>query len=918
MKFYVHVARVMDKLFVRGYDNGKRINDIIEYSPYTFESVKRSSPYKTLKGSTVIKFHQDSMTEAQNYIRTNKDVVGKSIYGLEAFEYQFINDEYSGEIKYDPSLISVVTIDIETDSENGFPDIRTANKAVIAITLRKNDKVITFGTKEYTTELDYVQYVKCKDENDLLKKFLDVWCSEEWMPDIITGWNVEFFDMPYIINRLERLFGESVAKRLSPWKRWEKKLDYQFMSRNNDNKKEGEEDEKEYVRIPLGITILDYMQLYKKFTFAQQESFRLDHIAFMELGERKLDYNELGYETLDAFYKNDYQNFINYNIRDVDLVYRIDQKMKLLEQVYAITYDAKVNFVDSLTTVAMWDVIIHNYLLSKNIVIPLKKRGDKTRQIEGGYVKDPQNGLHKWVVSFDLNSLYPHLIMQYNISPETFEGQLFEFDNLITPNSVDMFINGVIDEKRSHQERNNILEKISLRLEQLGEEKKDLIKSFDQKHLKKNNSLVLQHESIREILDTVDVTICPTGCLFNKAERGFLPTLMDNMYNDRTVWKKRMLEAKKAYEQNKTQELENEIARCHNMQLAKKIQLNSAYGALSNAFFRWFDNRLAESITKAGQFSIRWMERKINQYLNKILNTENVDYVLAIDTDSMYITFDKLVQKVYEGKTPSTDDIVNFLDKTCQKVIEPFIDKEYDILSKYVSAFDQKMKMKRESIAEKGIWTGKKHYILNVWDLEGVRYKEPKLKMQGIEAVRSSTPSACRTYIKEALDIIMNKTEPELWTFISKKRKEFKSLSFEEVAFPRSVRGMIEKDIRDKNGKIIQKAYNNGTLAFISGTPIHVKGSLMYNFLLQFKKLDNKYPLINEGEKIKFCYVLESAPIPTNVIAAPGKLPKELELDMFLDKEMQFDKAFLEPLRTILNVINWKEQNDENTLDAFF
>ncbi len=907
MKFYTHIARVFDKLYLRGYENGERIHDIIEYTPYTFESTNKNTGYVALDGTPVIKLHHDSISEASAYIKTNKDVVGKKIFGIEAFEYQFINDNYPGEISYDPSLISVVTIDIETDSSNGFPDISSADKAITAITLRKTDRVITFGTQDYIPELDYVSYVKCKDEHDMLKKFLDVWSSDEWLPDIITGWNVEFFDMPYIINRIERLFGENTAKKLSPWKRWEKKIDYQFMGRKKDN----EEEVKNYVRIPLGITILDYMQLYKKFTFAQQESFRLDHIANQELGEKKLDYGEMGYESLDDFYKRDFQNFINYNIRDVDLVYRIDQKMKLLEQVYAISYDAKVNFIDSLATVAMWDVIIHNYLLSKNIVIPMKKRGDKTRQIEGGYVKDPQNGLHKWVVSFDLNSLYPHLIMQYNISPETFAGQLFEFDNAVTAKSVDMFLNGVVDKTRSSEEKTRILENIESGFEQNSI-------SVQKKELKFNQKLVLEYDSIREMLDQYQLTICPTGCLFNKKERGFLPNLMDTMYNDRTVWKKRMLEAKKAYESNKTRELENEIARCHNMQLAKKIQLNSAYGALSNAFFRWFDNRLAESITKAGQFSIRWMEQKMNEYLNKVLKSDNADYVIAIDTDSMYITFDKLVDKIFANKTPTTDEIVSFLDKTCQNIIEPFIDKEYANLAKYVSAYDQKMKMKRESIAEKGIWTGKKHYILNVWDLEGVRYKEPKLKMQGIEAVRSSTPSACRNYIKDSLDIIMNKSEPELWDYIAVKRKEFKSLSFEDVAFPRSVRGLLERDILDSNGQIIQKSYNTGTLNFKSGTPIHVKGSLMHNYLIKLKKLENKHPVIREGDKIKFCYVLDSSPIPTNVIAAPGKLPKDLGLDKFLDKEMQFEKAFLEPLRTILDVIKWKEKNDNNTIDNFF
>ena len=253
---------------------------------------------------------------------------------------------------------------------------------------------------------------------------------------------------------------------------------------------------------------------------------------------------------------------------------------------------------------------------------------------------------------------------------------------------------------------------------------------------------LLQYETVREVLEKYNVTIAPTGCLFDKSERGFLPTLMETMYNDRSAWKKRMLEAKKMYEKEKFQKWENEIARCHNMQLAKKIQLNSAYGALSNQFFRWFDNRLAESITKAGQLSIRWMEREINKYLNKTLKTVDKDYVIAIDTDSMYVTLDGLVQKVY-GPAADTMDVkqlVDFLDRTSQQIIEPFIDEKYAELATYVAAYEQKMKMKREAIANKGIWTGKKHYILNVYDLEGVRYEEPKLKMQGIEAVRSSTP----------------------------------------------------------------------------------------------------------------------------------------------------------------------------------
>ncbi len=903
MKFYTHVYKLFDKLFLRGYENGKRIQEEIDYQPYIFISSSRQSEFKTLDGQMVSKMYPGSIKDARSYIEKYKDVSGHNIYGIEAFEYQYINDNYPGEVAYDPSLISVVTLDIETDSEGGFPNIETADKALTALTLRKNDKAVTFGLQPYTPELDYVTYIECVSERDMIERFLNLWRSEEWLPDVVTGWNVEFFDIPYLINRITRLFDEKTAKRMSPWGRWEQRRNPNVLDRV------------EYMNSPLGISVLDYMQLYKKFSFQNQESFKLDHIAFVELGERKLDYTELGFETLDEFYKGDFRNYINYNIRDVDLVYRLDQKMKLIEQVYAIAYDGKVNFIDSLTTVGMWDIIIHNYLLQRNIVVPLKKVGLKPRQIEGAYVKDPQVGLHEWVVSFDLNSLYPHLIMQYNISPETLKGQMLEYDLAITTKSVDKFLDGELDRVRSEDERASTLQAIENEIQGLVEQ--NIIENDKEKLALYNAKYFLKQETIREILNKHNLTITPTGCVFDKGERGFLPTLMENMYNDRALWKKRMLEAKKAYEKTKTKELENEIARCHNMQLAKKIQLNSAYGALSNQFFRWFDNRLAESITKSGQLSIRWMERRVNEYMNKLVGTKDEDFVIAIDTDSMYIRFDKLVKKLRpDGDIKSN---VEYLDRACGTIMEPFIDKNYQALADYVNAYEQKMKMKREAVANKGIWTGKKHYILNVYDLEGVRYEKPKLKIQGIEAVRSSTPAACRQHIKTALDIIMTYSEKELQDYIKKAREEFVALPFEDVAFPRSVRGLMKEDKVDKMGQLVQKSYYTGDASFKKGTPIHVKGALLYNRLIDKKNLSSKYPLIGEGEKIKFCYMLDSAPLPAHVISTPGKLPKELGLDKYIDFHMQFDKAFVEPLRTILDVIGWKEGSDQQTtLEDFF
>jgi DNA polymerase elongation subunit (family B) len=838
MNFYTNVHLYRNEILLRGYENGSRIKRSIEYQPYLFEPNKVyeakgvDTPFRTLKGQKVYKREFDNIYEARDYIKKFEGIPGKPIFGMTTFQYAFINDNYPNDIDYDPKAISVVTLDIETSTEGGFPDITTANRMVTAITVRKNGQSLVLGMHPYKVSSDSVKYFQCKDETDLLTKFLAIWQSEQYAPDVLTGWNVEFFDIPYLVNRIRRIMGESAAKRLSPWGILEERK-LEIMGRENT------------VYVPVGITIIDYMQAYKKFSFSQQESFKLDHIAFIELGERKLDYSE--YESMHDFYVKDFQKYIDYNIRDVELVDKLEDKLKFLEQIFAIAYDGKVNLIDAFTSVRMWDIIIHNYLLKKGIVVPITDKQDKDGQIVGAYVKDPQVGRHDWVVSFDLNSLYPHLIMQYNISPETIVGQL-------PGTSIESILDGALND-----------------------------------------------EDIRSSMERDNVAVAASGFKFSRDQQGFLPALMFNMYNDRVKYKKQMIAAKQQYEKTPTYELEKEIARCHNMQLAKKIQLNSAYGALSNVYFRWFDTNLAESITMSGQLSIRWMERRINQYLNKVLKTNDMDYVIACDTDSMYLNLAEFVRQTAGDKT--VEETVTYLDKVCEQVFEPFIDKSYQQLADYVNAFDQKMKMKREAIANKGIWTAKKRYILNVYNNEGVQYAEPKLKLSGIEAVRSSTPSACRDNIKQALKVIMSGTESDLQSFIEKFRNEFKTLPFEDIAFPRSVRGL--------------KEYADNSTIFRKSTPIHVRGALIYNHILKNKGLTERLQEIGEGEKIKFCYLLLPNSAQSNIISAPGTLPKEFELAKYIDYNKQFEKSFLEPLTTILDAIGWQSEK-RSTLDAFF
>ena len=826
MAFYTNVFMRGNRMYVRGFDKGLRFTDVVNYKPYVFIN-KAEGKYRTLDGKPVEKMQFDDIADARDFISRYEDVANMDIYGLTAWPYLYIFDTFKGDIDYDPKIVNIATIDIECAADEGFPDIQKADKPLTAITLRSRNRNYVFGCGEFNSDDPNTFYTQCKDEYELIQQFLHCW--EGLDIDIITGWNIEFFDIPYIINRIKNLFNEKEAKRLSPWRILDEKI-VQFRGKENQSYN------------PAGISVLDYYQLYRKFMFGNQESYKLDFIAQVELGEKKIDYSEYG--NLLELYKNNYQKFIEYNIHDTVLVDRLDDKLKFLEQSMALAYDAKVNYPDVMTTVRPWDIIIHNYLLEQGIVIPPNEKQSMEGSLIGGFVKEPKLGLSKWVVSFDLNSLYPHLIMQYNISPETF---------------VERISFPPVDE---------------------------LLKKTDDFEFNKEWSYAAN------------------GCCYRKDKQGFLPALMERMYDDRTKYKKLMLEAKQRYEKNPNDEDAKLIARYHNMQMAKKIQLNSAYGALANQWFRWFSYDHAEAITMSGQLSIRWIEKKMNLFMNKLLNNHNVkdiDFVIASDTDSIYVEMDHLVAHL-----DTTDElkIVAAIDQFCEKKIQPYLDECYKELAEYMNAYQQKMQMKRETIANKGIWRGKKMYILNAWNVEGVQYAEPKLKLQGIEAVRSSTPKACRENIKKCLSIIMNGTQQELHDYIKNFREEFLTLPFQDVAFPRGVKGLSN--------------YNkNKSMLYDKGSPIHVKGSLIFNHLLKKHNIKN-IPAIQDGDKVRFAYLKVPNPVQEEVIAVPDELPKELQyLDQYIDKEKQFNKSFLEPLNSITDVIGWSTEQ-RSTLEEFF
>ncbi len=419
---------------------------------------------------------------------------------------------------------------------------------------------------------------------------------------------------------------------------------------------------------------------------------------------------------------------------------------------------------------------------------------------------------------------------------------------------------------------------------------------------KVNVDKLLKQELDLEPLQKLNLTMTANGALYHRV-KGMLPELMEKIYNERVIFKKKMLAAEQEYEKTKNKELIKEIARCNNIQMARKIQLNSAYGAIGNQYFRYYKLANAEAITLSGQVSIQWIMNKVNSYLNKILKTGSEDYVIASDTDSLYINMGPLVENVFEGREKTTESIVSFLDKVCSMEFEKYIESSYQELADYVNAYEQKMFMKRECVAERGIWTAKKRYILSVWDSEGVRYKEPKLKIKGIEAIKSSTPAPCRKMLKDSFNIMMSGTEDDMISFIDKCRLEFRTLPPESISFPRSASD-------------VQK-YSSSSDIYIKGTPIHVRGALLFNHYIKQNKLTNKYSLIQNGEKIKFVYLKKPNTIHENVITFIQDFPKELNLDKYIDYELQFEKAFLEPLKIILDSIGWNVEKT-SSLESFF
>jgi DNA polymerase elongation subunit (family B) len=827
MSFYTSVVRYGNSILYRGYNaTGQRVyRRDKDFKPVFYVQAQKETGWKSLDGRDVLPVQMDSMREAKEWLGMNEEVSGRYIFGNKNYLQQYITQKFPRDIEFKRELIDVGTIDIETEYEDGFPTPSEASQRILSITYKssKDDTYRVWAYGDFDREKALIQpvaFYRCRDEASLLNKFLDFWGSESACPDVVTGWNIRFFDIPYLVNRTAKILGVESIKRFSPWGM----VDYRQITRR------GKSEDTYEIK---GVEQLDYLELFQKFgySYGAQESYKLNHIAYVVLGDKKLSFEESG--SLKNLYKDDYQRYIDYNMKDVELIERFEDKMGLITLALTIAYKGGVNYGDTMGTTAIWESIIYRKLMAEKTVPPINKPVTTKTQFAGGYVKEPHVGSHDWVVSFDLNSLYPNIIVQWNMSPET-----------------------LIDQSE--------------------------------------NSGVEYYLNSPKVIN--ECAVAANGSRYSKDRDGVIPRIIEDYYDERRSIKNLMLAAQSEYQKTKTNELDKEINKLNNQQMAIKILMNSLYGALGNQWFKYFDLRLAEGVTLTGQLAIQWAERAVNKELNALLKTDK-DYVIAIDTDSLYVNFSDFVSKL------NPKDPVKFLDEICKTHFEPKIAEAYQVLFEKMNCHKPRMEMGREVIADRGIWTAKKRYILNVHNNEGVQYAEPKLKIMGIEAIKSSTPEVCRNKFRDIFKVIISGNQDDTQAFIKSFKEEFKSLPPEQVAFPRSVSNVTD--------------WTDRHTLYKKGTPIHVRGSLLYNKQIKDHKLKNKYEMITNGSRIYFTYMKMPNPIQENVIAFPDVLPNEFKLDHYVNYDLQFEKTFLEPLIPILDAVGWTPEPVASLEDFF-
>ena len=860
MKQYLYLKEINGKLLSKTVEGINRHTETIDYKPSVFIRAKENTPcsFKNFANEPLKQLTFDSIRNFKTFIYENADTSnGETLYGNKKVEYQYIADYFNEREEYSISAFNVLYFDIETARSEtlGYAPASNPFNPVTLITAYFKKNVYVWATRgDYDGE-GCEEYRIFDDDIKMIEDFFSFLLEKNI--DILTGWNIELYDIPYLVGRYIR--NDNRNDNADPKKTLFQSKDYKFPFHIVKKKIiKGNYGNEELVYDIPGWICLDYMQLYKKFTYVTRESYSLNHISFCELGEKKVDYSE--HSHLESLYNNDYTKFVQYGIKDTILVYKLNHKLKLIELAITLAYKIGCNVQDIFSPVKSWEVYIYNETMKKGFVAPMMKKTVMSNSYIGAYVKDPIPGKYQWVVSFDLNSLYPHIMLFCNMSPETY----------IQPHALPFELESI---------RAKMKENLDITIESL-----------------------VKAETNLSLLKKYNATCAANGAMFKKDTLGFIPEIIKRLYNERKEAKKKMLQKKQELEYDSDNfALQEQVASLNAQQMAIKIQLNSLYGAFGNEHFLYYTRDIAEGITATGQLAIKYISHKLNQFMNAICKSEDNDFIRYVDTDSTLIDLSLIAEKI-----PANNDerMVNALDRFSEEKIQPFIENSYIALADYMNAYEPAFHMKREKICKSIIFIAKKRYIAAILNDEGVAYTEPKVKCTGVESVRSTTPAIIRDWLHELEKILLLGTEQQARELLKKRKTDFFALPIQEIAITKSV-NEIEKWFDGMKCK--------------TGTPQQVKAATLYNNIMLAK--DKHAETIKSKDKIKLVYIKPSPLFNSeNCIAFPQIIPKELGLTKeMVDYKKMWETVFISAAQILMGAIGLNaEQKIAVSIDSFF
>lgn len=819
--------------------DGSRSNLKVQYKPKLyFKTEEPNCDYKTLFGDELFEVEFSDIKAAKSYAEASTN----EIFGYPRYQYSCVDDMYPYEIEYNFEDLRMVYIDIETKCDTHYSTVRNPDQPVVLIQISYKNKYYVFGLDHYESYEEDVIFIRCKNEEDMLRKFVAFFRKID--PDIISGWYSQGFDIPYLYARMELLELSDLFKKLSPYNHVDTREQLVFG--------------KSQLRVDIqGIQHLDMMELFKKFELQKFENYKLNTVAKSVLGKSKVPYQG----NLHQLMVTDYDNYVAYGVQDVRLLVELEDTKNFIRMVVDSAYMDKANYIDAFSQVRMWDNQIMTYLKhNDNIQVPylIAKDNDdfeeSDEKFEGAFVYPTKVGKHHWILSDDVQSMHPSIIMSFNVSPETYIGN-----------------------------------------------KKIRINSFADVDVKLS----------RELKDN-NVTMLANGAMFSREVEGVIPKIIRRVFNLR-VENKNLSKKYDKMSDEATDEIEKKkyykLSIIHDSkQYSQKIKINSLFGFLGNLYSRFFQLDMAEGITVTSQLMQKSGTDAINRHIESVTGIK--DSIAAGDTDSVYYSMQSIVDKYVLKGTPK-EKICDFLVKYHTTYIAPALADEMDKIQTVLNTREKSIRFVRDVVSDVSIFVAKKKYMMSILNKEGKSYyNKQELKITGIESIKTTTPEFCRGVINELIPMFLFKTNDEFISEYQKAVSGFYKLTPEEISIPTGVSD-VDKYTVDT---VIDSYFDNDdvveTIMHKKGSPVYCKASVYYNKLLLDKSLTNWYQKIENGDKIKFVYLKSPNPIKNNVVAYLDKLPLEFGLHKYVDYDIMLEKTLEKPIKRIADILNWKLEFD--------